>query len=87
MGNQAPPVVGFQPIIRMVPQRDSIGAPQSRPQQFLTPVGAPSQTLDVPLPSPDKVPSFLAATQAYEDFQDLNSKSNIMDDVMKDVGK
>ena len=63
---------------------------QSYPQREMRPMQPAALspvTVNVPLPPPKKIPSFLAASEVYRDFQDVNSKSHLEDDILANPRK
>ena len=38
-------------------------------------------TVNIPMTAPRKIPSFLTASQVYKDFEDVNSRSHLSDDI------
>ena len=45
------------------------------------------ETVNVPLAAPQKIPSFLTESQVYRDFEDVNSRSHLSDDIIGSQGK
>lgn len=44
-------------------------------------------TVNVPMEAPRKIPSFVTASQVYRDFEDVNSRPNFADDLVRGQGK
>ena len=38
-------------------------------------------TVNIPMTAPRTIPSFLTASQVYKDFEDVNSRSHLSDDI------
>ncbi|XP_022790461.1 uncharacterized protein LOC111329957 isoform X2 [Stylophora pistillata] len=76
--------LGLTPLQHVLPQRTSqtrsgfaLNEPMSSLGQDLSPV-----TVNVPMAAPQKIPSFLTASQVYRDFEDVNSRSHLSDDII-----
>lgn len=81
--------LGLTPLQHILPQRMSQsrrGFPQNLPMTSLG-QGLSPETVNVPLAAPQKIPSFLTESQVYRDFEDVNSRSHLSDDIIGSQSK
>lgn len=76
--NQLSNTLGFTPYQHISPQQLSMNNNQAE---------ASPLTVNVPMEAPKKIPSFVTASQVYRDFEDVNSRSNFADDLVRGQSK
>lgn len=84
--NQLSKAIGLTPLQHILPQQMSPNGPGYFPNEPLSRDLSPVR-VNVPMMAPQKIPSFLTASQVYKDFEDVNSRSHLSDDVFGDQSK
>ena len=81
--NQLGNMIGLSPYQHVLPDRTSLNMPgySQNDMRSIDPAHLPPITVDVPMAAPKKIPSFLTASQVYKDFEDVNSRSHLSDDI------
>lgn len=77
--------LGMTPLQHIPPQRPSY--PQNDPLRSIGQTDLSPVRVNVPMMAPQKIPSFLAASQVYRDFEDVNSRSHLSDDIIGNQSK
>ena len=81
--NQLSNSIGVTPFQSPFPDQTSQNLP-GYPQNDIRSIG-PGHfspiTVNVPMTPPKTIPSFLTASQVYKDFEDVNSRSHLADDI------
>lgn len=76
--NQLSNTLGLSPYQHISPQQLAMNN---------NPAEASPMTVNVPMEAPRKIPSFVTASQVYRDFEDVNSRPNFADDLVRGQGK
>ncbi|XP_078359064.1 uncharacterized protein LOC144643627 isoform X2 [Oculina patagonica] len=82
--NQLSKTLGLTPLQHILPQRMSPngpGYPQNGPLSSFGQTDMSPERVNVPMMAPQKIPSFLTASQVYKDFEDVNTRSHLSDDI------
>lgn len=81
--NQLGNMIGLSPYQHVLPDRSSLNMPgySQNDMRSIDPAHLSPITVDVPMAAPKKIPSFLTASQVYKDFEDVNSRSHLSDDI------
>ena len=81
--------LGLTPIQHILPQRVSQTRSDFAPNEPMNSFGQDLSpvTVNVPMAAPQKIPSFLTASQVYKDFEDVNSRSHLSDDIIRSQSK
>ena len=76
-------MIGLSPYQHVMPDRTPLNMPgySQNDMRSIDPAHLPPITVDVPMAAPKKIPSFLTASQVYKDFEDVNSRSHLSDDI------
>ena len=88
--NQLSQTIGVTPLQHILPQRMSPNAPGFPMDEQLGSFGQTDLSpvrVNVPMMAPQKIPSFLTASQVYKDFEDVNSRSHMSDDIFGNQSK
>lgn len=85
LGGQLSKTLGLTPLQHIPPQRPSY--PQNDPLGSIGQTDLSPVRVNVPMMAPQKIPSFLAASQVYRDFEDVNSRSHLSDDIIGNQSK
>lgn len=82
--------IGLTPYQHLAPDQMSLritGYPQRNEARSIDPAHLSPISVDVPMTAPRKIPSFLTASQVYKDFEDVNSRSHLADDIFGSESK
>lgn len=78
--------LGLTPLQHILPPQRP-GYPQDEPLSSIGQTDLSPVRVNVPMMAPQKIPSFLAASQVYRDFEDVNSRSHLSDDIIGNQSK
>lgn len=88
--NQLSNSIGLTPLQHVLPQRTRNRPAYTQNGPMRSSIGQSDMspvTVNVPMAAPEKIPSFLTASQVYKDFEDVNSRSHLSDDIFGSQSK